>query len=90
MEAAMTRVVGLDHLPIRVSAFEKSKQFYGRLFGFLCFGLSDEFDDATGWTNGKTCFWIIPADAHGGRHKCRTGDGISSLCVSISNQEGRR
>ena len=45
----MIRVVGIDHLSIRVSDYEKSKQFYGRLFTFLGFELSDEYDDAIGW-----------------------------------------
>ena len=33
----MVRVVGIDHLVIRVSDYEKSKAFYGRLFTFLEF-----------------------------------------------------
>ncbi len=70
----MVRVVGIDHLVIRVSDFEKSKQFYGRLFKFLGFELSDEYDDAIGWTNGKTRFWISPADAQGQKHGYRIGD----------------
>jgi catechol 2,3-dioxygenase-like lactoylglutathione lyase family enzyme len=74
MEVQMMRVVGVDHLSIRVRDFEKSKQFYSRLFTFLGFGLSDEYDDAIGWTNGKTRFWISPADAKGLKHKYRIGD----------------
>jgi catechol 2,3-dioxygenase-like lactoylglutathione lyase family enzyme len=70
----MVRVVGIDHLVIRVSDYEKSKAFYGRLFGFLGFGISDEYDDAIGWTNGKTRFWIGPADEQGRKRKYRTGD----------------
>ncbi len=70
----MVRVVGIDHLVIRVSDYERSKQFYGRLFGFLGFQVSDEYPDAIGWTNGKTRFWIGPADAEGGTHKYRIGD----------------
>ena len=70
----MVRVVGIDHLVIRVSDYELSKQFYGRLFGFLGFEVSDEYPDAIGWTNGKTRFWIGPADAKGRTHKYRIGD----------------
>ena len=70
----MVRVVGIDHLVIRVSDYEKSKAFYGRLFEFLGFEISDEYDDAIGWTNGKTRFWIGPADAEGRKHKYRVGD----------------
>ena len=54
----MVRVTGIDHLVIRVSDFDKSKKFYSQLFGFLGFEISDEYDDAIGWTNGKTRFWI--------------------------------
>jgi catechol 2,3-dioxygenase-like lactoylglutathione lyase family enzyme len=73
-EDHMMRVVGIDHLSIRVSDYEKSKQFYNRLFAFLGFELSDEYDDAIGWTNGKTRFWISPADSEGRKHKYRIGD----------------
>ena len=69
-----SRVVGIDHLVIRVSDYEKSKAFYGKLFDFLGFEISDEYEDAIGWTNGKTRFWIGPADARGSKHKHRIGD----------------
>ncbi len=36
----MARVVGIDHLVIRVSDYQKSKAFYGRLFTFLGFEIS--------------------------------------------------
>ena len=70
----LKRVVGVDHLVIRVSDYERSKAFYGRLFAFLGFEISDEYDDAIGWTNGNTRFWIGPADAQGRKHKHRIGD----------------
>jgi catechol 2,3-dioxygenase-like lactoylglutathione lyase family enzyme len=70
----MVRVVGIDHLVIRVSDYARSKAFYGRLFGFLGFKVSDEYDDAIGWTNGKTRYWIGPADAAGKKKKYRIGD----------------
>ena len=70
----MVRIVGIDHLVIRVSDYEKSKAFYGRLFEFLGFEISDEYPDAIGWTNGKTRFWIGPADAEGRKRKYRVGD----------------
>ncbi len=70
----MVRVVGIDHLVVRVSDYEKSKAFYGKLFTFLGFEISDEYEDAIGWTNGKTRFWIGPADQQGKRHKYRIGD----------------
>ena len=70
----MVRVVGIDHLVIRVSDYKKSKKFYGGLFDFLGFEISDEYDDAIGWTNGNTRFWIGPADKKGRKHKHRIGD----------------
>jgi catechol 2,3-dioxygenase-like lactoylglutathione lyase family enzyme len=70
----MARVVGIDHLSIRVSDYEKSKAFYGKLLGFLGFRLSEEYEDATGWSNGQTLFWIGRADAAGAKRKHRTGD----------------
>jgi len=70
----MVRVVGIDHLVIRVSDYEKSKAFYGKLFTFLGFEISDEYDDAIGWTNGKTRFWIGPADTTGKQRPYRIGD----------------
>ena len=70
----MVRVTGIDHLVIRVSDFDKSKEFYGQLFAFMGFEISDEFDDAIGWTNGKTRFWIGPADAKGKKRSYRIGD----------------
>ncbi|MGH7058603.1 MAG: VOC family protein, partial [Acetobacteraceae bacterium] len=73
-DGKMVRVVGIDHLVIRVSDYEKSKAFYGKLFGFLGFEISDEYADAIGWTNGKTRFWIGAADAEGRTHKHRIGN----------------
>jgi len=70
----MRRVVGIDHLVIRVSNYEKSKAFYSRLFEFLGFEVLDEYEDAIGWTNGKTRFWIGQADGPGRKHKHRIGD----------------
>ncbi len=70
----MVRVVGIDHIAIRVSDYAVSKRFYARLFEFLGFELSDEYDDAIGWTNGKTRFWISAADAQGKKHGYRIGD----------------
>jgi catechol 2,3-dioxygenase-like lactoylglutathione lyase family enzyme len=70
----MVRVTGIDHLVIGVSDFDKSKEFYGRLFAFLGFEISDEYDDAIGWTNGKTRFWIGPADPEGRKRRHRIGD----------------
>lgn len=84
----MMRVVGIDHLVIRVSNYEKSKAFYGRLFAFLGFEISDEYDDAIGWTNGKTRFWIGPADAKGRKHKHREGNvGFHHYAFELRNRK---
>ena len=70
----MVRVVGIDHLVIRVSDFDKSKPFYGKLFKFLGFKVLGDYGDMIGWTNGKTRFWIAQADADGLKHPYRMGD----------------
>lgn len=70
----MARVVGIDHLVIRVGDYERSKAFYGRLFAFLGFEVLGDYGDTIGWTNGKTRFWIGEADAEGKKHKYRIGD----------------
>ncbi len=70
----MARVVNVDHISVRVSDFARSKAFYGKLFDFLGFKVLDEFDDAIGWTNGKTRYWIGQADAQAKKHKYRIGD----------------
>jgi len=70
----MVRVVGIDHLVIRVSDYAKSKRFYAKLFAFLGFELSDEYSDMIGWTNGKTRYWIARADAEGRKRGYRNGD----------------
>jgi catechol 2,3-dioxygenase-like lactoylglutathione lyase family enzyme len=70
----MARVVGIDHLSIRVSDHEKSKLFYGRLFMFLGFKIEAEYPETTGWTNGLTLFWIAQADAQARKRKRHIGD----------------
>ncbi len=70
----MPRVLGVDHLVIRVSDFEKSKAIYGKLLGFLGFKPMERYEDAAGWSNGKTRLWIGEADAEGKKHKYRIGD----------------
>jgi catechol 2,3-dioxygenase-like lactoylglutathione lyase family enzyme len=70
----MVRVVGIDHVAIRVSHYARSKAFYGRLFDFMGFKVLDEYEDAIGWTNGRTRFWIGQADAAGRKRRYRIGD----------------
>ena len=68
----MARVVGIDHLSIRVSNYEKSKAFYSRLFAFLGFKVEAEYPNTMGWTNGHTLFWIGQAEAP--KHKYHIGE----------------
>ena len=78
------RVVGIDHISIRVSDYEKSKAFYGRLFEFLGFEISDEYPSTIGWTNGKTRYWIAPAE---GRKNYRIGDvGLHHYAFELRNR----
>ena len=84
----MSRVVGIDHISIRVSDYKKSKAFYGKLFGFLGFEISDEYPDTIGWTNGKTRFWIAETDARGQKHKHRIGDiGFHHYAFEVRNRK---
>jgi catechol 2,3-dioxygenase-like lactoylglutathione lyase family enzyme len=70
----MARVIGIDHLVIRVGDFERSKRFYKKVLGFLGFKLKYEYGGAAGWSNGKTLFWIGEADAEGKKHPHRIGN----------------
>ena len=79
------KVVGIDHISIRVSDYAKSKAFYGKLFEFLGFEISDEYPDTIGWTNGKTRYWIAPAE---GRKKYRIGDvGLHHYAFELRNRK---
>ena len=61
----MARVIGIDHLVIRVRDFERSKAFYDTVLGFLGFKRKYTFGKTAGWSNGKTLYWIGEADARG-------------------------
>ena len=69
----MPKVVGIDHLSLRVGDFARSKAFYGKLMPFLGFEILDEYDQAIGWTNGKTRLWIGQSEA-GRRKSHQIGD----------------
>lgn len=70
----MARVVGIDHLVIRVKDFERSKAFYDTVLGCLGFKRKYNFGKTAGWSNGKTLFWIGEADAEGKKHPHRIGN----------------
>jgi catechol 2,3-dioxygenase-like lactoylglutathione lyase family enzyme len=79
------KVVGIDHISIRVSDYRKSKTFYAKLFDFLGFEISDEYPDAIGWTNGKTRYWIAGAE---GRKTYRIGDvGLHHHAFQLRNRK---
>ena len=85
MAKPVCKVVGIDHISVRVTDYEKSKAFYGRLFEFLGFEISDEYPNTIGWTNGKTRYWIAPAE---GRKKHRIGDvGLHHYAFELRNRK---
>jgi catechol 2,3-dioxygenase-like lactoylglutathione lyase family enzyme len=78
------RVVGIDHISIRVSDYQKSKTFYSKLFTFLGFEISDEYPGTIGWTNGKTRYWIAEAE---GRKQYKIGDvGFHHYAFELRNR----
>ena len=79
-----SKVVGIDHISIRVSDHEKSKAFYGKLFTFLGFEISEDYGSTIGWTNGKTRYWIAEAE---GRKKYKIGDvGLHHYAFQLRNR----
>ncbi len=84
----MPRVIGIDHLVLSVGDFDRSKEFYKKLLGFLGFRLKYEYADMAGWSNGKTLFWIAAADAQGKKHKYRKGDiGFHHYAFELSSRK---
>lgn len=84
----MARVVSVDHISVRVSDFARSKEFYAELFAFLGFKVLDEYENAIGWTNGKTRYWIGQADAQGRKRKYRIGDvGLHHYAFELRNRK---
>jgi catechol 2,3-dioxygenase-like lactoylglutathione lyase family enzyme len=84
----MNRVVGIDHISIRVSDMKASREFYGALFEFLRFKKPEDHGNAVGWSNGKTMFWIGKADAKGKTHKHRIGDvGFHHYAFELRNRK---
>jgi catechol 2,3-dioxygenase-like lactoylglutathione lyase family enzyme len=85
---AMPRVAGIDHLVLSVGDFARSKEFYGKLLGFLGFKLKHDYDDMAGWSNGKTLFWIAAADAEGRKRKYRKGDiGFHHYAFEVASRK---
>ena len=79
-----SKVVGIDHISIRVSDYKKSKAFYSKLFTFLGFEISEDYGSTIGWTNGKTRYWIAPAE---GRKSHKIGDvGLHHYAFELRNR----
>ena len=86
----MPRVVGIDHLVLSVGEFARSRDFYGKVLGFLGFKLKYDDGDMAGWSNGKTLFWIAAADAQGRRRRYRKGDiGFHHYAFELATPQGR-
>jgi catechol 2,3-dioxygenase-like lactoylglutathione lyase family enzyme len=68
------RVLGIDHLVLSVSDFDRSRDFYRKVLGFLGFDLRYDYSEAAGFHNGKTRLWIMQADEDGRGHKHRKGE----------------
>ncbi|MBB5987214.1 VOC family protein [Sphingobium lignivorans] len=84
----MVRVVGIDHLAIRVSDLTRSKRFYDALLGFMGFVREWEFGQVVGWNNWETMFWITQADNAGRAHPHHTGDiGFHHYAFELASRE---
>ena len=70
----MPRVVGIDHLVLSVGDLARSKEYYGKVLGFLGFRLKHDGGGFAGWSNGKTLFWIAQADTQGRKRRHRKSD----------------
>src|SRR3954470_15077337 len=85
---AMPRVVGIDHLVLSVGDLARSKDFYGKVLGFLGFKLKYDDADMVGWSNRKTLFRISQADAQGRKRKHRKGDiGFHHYAFELSSRK---
>ena len=83
----MVQVLGVDHVVIRVSDYEKSKIFYDRLFAFLGFAVIDHFSDMAGWRNGTTAFWIAAADPATRCRRSHDGDiGLHHYALELQSR----
>jgi catechol 2,3-dioxygenase-like lactoylglutathione lyase family enzyme len=83
----MVQVLGIDHVVICVSDYERSKKFYDRLFNFLGFEIIDGFSDMTGWRNGATAFWITAAGSSAQKRRLHDGDvGLHQYALELGSR----
>jgi len=55
---------------------------------FLGFERKYDYEDMTGWSNGKTLFWIAAADAQGRKHSYRKGDiGFHHYAFELASRD---
>lgn len=84
----MSRVIGIDHLSIRLSHYHKSNSFFGRLLTFLGFEIYNEYPDTTSWTNGHTRFWIAAVDPAARKRKYHIGGvGFHHYAFQLCNRK---
>jgi catechol 2,3-dioxygenase-like lactoylglutathione lyase family enzyme len=84
----MPRAVGIDHLVLSVGNLARSKDFYGKVLGFLGFKLKYDQADMVGWSNRKTLFGIAQADAQGRKRKHRKGNiGFHHYAFELSSRK---
>ena len=82
----MARVVGIDHIVLRVSDFEVSRRFYDRLLSFLGFVEEWDLGRTVGWNNGITMVWVVEAEPGAKPH--RTGDiGFHHYAFELDSNE---
>ena len=82
----MPRVVGVDHIVLRVSDFEVSRRFYDRLLSFLGFVEEWDLGRTVGWNNGVTMIWVVEAEPGAKPH--RTGDiGYHHYALELGSRE---
>ena len=82
----MARVVGIDHIVLRVSDFEVSRRFYDRLLSFLGFVEEWDLGRTVGWNNGITMVWVVEAEPGAKPH--RTGDiGFHHYAFELDSSE---
>ena len=84
----MRRVRNVDHLVIAVSDFARSKRFYSALFRFLGMTVMGRYEEAMGWKNGGSRFWIFQADDKRRKRKHRIGDvGFHHYAFSLRSRK---